>query len=83
MDNTNKIKSASSETVVRSGLGFLEALTLLFIALKLCGVISWSWWWVLAPLWMPIALVLLILVVGLVGVLIWYLAKGRKSDGQN
>jgi len=28
---------------------FYENLTILFIALKLCGVISWSWIWVLAP----------------------------------
>jgi len=32
-----------------------------FIVLKLCGVINWSWWWVLAPFWGPIALVLVIL----------------------
>ena len=25
-----------------------------FVVLKLCGVINWSWWWVLSPLWMPI-----------------------------
>jgi hypothetical protein len=30
---------------------FLPALALLFIALKLTGYITWSWWWVLAPLW--------------------------------
>jgi hypothetical protein len=36
---------------------FLPALTLLFIALKLTGYISWSWWWVLAPLWIPALLV--------------------------
>jgi phosphoglycerol transferase MdoB-like AlkP superfamily enzyme len=34
---------------------FGPALLLLFIALKLCGVITWSWWWVLAPGWLPIA----------------------------
>ena len=33
------------------GLGFVEALGLLLIALKLCGVITWRWLWVLAPLW--------------------------------
>jgi hypothetical protein len=27
---------------------FIDLLTLLFIALKLCEVIDWSWWWVLA-----------------------------------
>jgi fatty acid desaturase len=36
---------------------FLPALTLLFIALKLTGYITWSWWWVLAPLWIPVLLV--------------------------
>lgn len=40
-----------------SGLGFCGALTIAFIVLKLCGVIEWSWAWVLAPLWIPIAIV--------------------------
>lgn len=34
---------------------FLAMLTILFIGLKLCEVIAWSWWWVLAPLWIPLA----------------------------
>ena len=33
-----------------------EWLFLDFLTLKLCGVIAWSWWWVLAPLWGAIAL---------------------------
>ena len=33
------------------GLGFADALTLLFIALKLTNQISWSWVWVLSPVW--------------------------------
>ncbi len=33
------------------GVGFLGALVLVFIILKLCNVIGWSWWWVLSPLW--------------------------------
>ena len=41
------------------GVGFFGLLTLLFIALKLAGHITWSWWWVLAPMWIPIALILL------------------------
>lgn len=41
-----------------SGIGFLGLLTLIFITLKLCGVIAWSWWWVLAPLWGPPAIAL-------------------------
>lgn len=38
------------------GVGFLGLLALLFIALKLTGVIAWSWWWVLAPIWIPTVL---------------------------
>jgi hypothetical protein len=41
------------------GIGFFGLLTLIFITLKLTNYIDWSWWWVLAPLWIPIVLVLL------------------------
>lgn len=53
---------AANPTVVQ-GPGFLTLLALLFITLRLCGVIGWSWWWVTAPLWAPVALVLAILAV--------------------
>lgn len=42
-------------------LDFLSLLCLVFITLKLCKVIAWSWLWVLSPLWGQIALMLLIL----------------------
>ena len=35
----------------RSGMDFLSALTLIFVVLKATGLISWSWWWVLSPIW--------------------------------
>lgn len=38
------------------GLGFLSLLTILFIALKLLGKITWSWWWVLSPTLIPLAI---------------------------
>jgi len=41
--------------VTTSGVGFGGLLLLLFIGLKLTGFIAWSWWWVLAPLWLPFA----------------------------
>lgn len=40
--------------------GFFTLLTILFIGLKLCGVITWSWLWVLSPLWIPLAIVVLV-----------------------
>lgn len=34
-------------------LGILDVLALIFIVLKLLGIVEWSWWWVLAPWWIP------------------------------
>jgi len=39
------------------GIGFFGLLAIVFIILKLCGTITWSWWWVLGPLWIPAAVV--------------------------
>lgn len=47
----------------RSGIGFGGLLTILFIGLKLTGYITWSWWWVLAPIWVPLALVVVFLLI--------------------
>jgi len=48
------------------GIGFAGLLAIVFITLKLCGVIAWSWWWVLSPLWIGAALVfgVILLVLG-------------------
>ena len=43
-----------------SGVGFGGLLTILFIGLKLGEIIDWSWWWVLSPIWLPIAVLLFI-----------------------
>ena len=45
---------------------FALALTLVFIVLKLTQQIDWSWWWVLSPLWLPLALVLCIAAIVLI-----------------
>lgn len=37
----------------------VELLTVAFIVLKLCGVINWSWWWVLSPIWMLLILMVI------------------------
>ena len=39
---------------------FFEWLALLFIGLRLTRVIVWPWMWVLAPLWLPVCLVIII-----------------------
>lgn len=43
-------------------VGFLGLLGIVFITLKLCGVIDWSWWLVLLPIYGPIALAIVIVV---------------------
>ena len=49
----------SKENSSSTGIGFFGLLGLLFIGLKLGGVINWSWWWVLLPLYGGIVLVIL------------------------
>lgn len=45
------------------GLGFVSALTIAFVVLKLCDEINWSWWWVLSPLWISFSVILLIAII--------------------
>ena len=55
-----------NKTVHSSGIGLGTLLTIIFVILKLCGVISWSWIWVLAPLWISIALFLILTLVAII-----------------
>ena len=57
-DNGKATASASS-----GGIGTLGLLGVVFVTLRLLGVIDWSWWWVTAPFWGGLALVLGILAV--------------------
>ena len=53
----------SSSSSSSGGIGFAGLLTIVFITLKLLGKITWSWWWVLSPLWIGFAAFVFILVV--------------------
>lgn len=64
-----------NKTTVNGGVGFTGLLTIVFIALKLCGVITWSWLWVLSPIWISTVLVLAVLLVGLIVVIIKAIKK--------
>jgi len=67
----NESKNSSSAS---GGIGVTGLLGVAFVVMKLAGYIDWSWWWVLAPFWMPVALGLGVLaVVGIIA-LIAYLA---------
>lgn len=57
----------SNSSSSSSGIGFCGLLTVLFVGLKLTNHIAWSWWWVLSPLWVGLAILLIVvLVLGLV-----------------
>lgn len=55
----------NSNNASTGGVGFSGLLTLVFIVLKLCKVINWSWIWVLSPIWITaiIGIVLLIILI--------------------
>jgi hypothetical protein len=67
MKNNNNSSSSG-------GIGFCGLLTIVFIVLKLCGVITWSWWWVLSPLWIST-------IIGLVIVAIWLAVISHSDRG--
>jgi len=56
----------SNTATKTSGIGFTGLLTILFIALKLTGYVTWSWWWVLSPTWISFSIVFLILFIILI-----------------
>lgn len=66
-DNNNKHNNAG-------GLGLGTILTIVFVVLKLCGVIDWAWIWVLAPLWISAALTIILVI------LIFVIAKIKEKQ---
>lgn len=60
------------------GVGFLGLLTIVFIALKLTGYINWSWLWVLAPIWAPVSLAIILGLLGGACVLLAHQVSKRK-----
>ena len=64
---------SDSSSSSSSGIGFCGLLTIVFITLKLCGVIAWSWLWVLSPLWIGILIGITIIAVvgGIALVAVW------------
>ena len=63
--SSTKHSSSSS-----AGIGFSGLLAIAFIILKLCGVINWSWLWVLSPLWISFIVGIVVFVV-VIGVFSW------------
>ena len=54
------------ENKSNGGISFCGLLTIVFIVLKLCKVISWSWLWVFSPIWLPLALAITFVIVAMI-----------------
>ena len=48
----------SDSSTSSGGVGVVGLLGVVFVTLKLCNVIDWSWYWVLAPFWIPVCIAL-------------------------
>jgi hypothetical protein len=57
------MSNKNSNTTVHTGIGFTGVLTIVFIILKLTNLISWSWWWVLSPIWIELGIVMFIIAI--------------------
>jgi hypothetical protein len=60
--NTSNTMSSSSS----SGISFPGALTVLFVGLKLTNVITWSWWWVLSPIWISLSIAVVVIAIAII-----------------
>jgi membrane protein YdbS with pleckstrin-like domain len=61
--------SQQTSSTSTGGIGFVGLLTIVFIFLKLAGigvVATWSWWWVLSPLWIAFGLWIIIILVAFI-----------------
>ena len=68
--------SEKSSGATSSGIGFVGLLTIVFIVLKLCKIISWSWVWVLSPLWIVAGITVLVII----GCLIYAVIATKKEN---
>lgn len=77
----NNLHQASrpAATVKSPSFPILGILGIFFIVLKLTGNVAWSWWWVLAPFWVPYAIILGIFVVILLIAVVVGVIKGLRK----
>jgi hypothetical protein len=61
----------------QSGIGIGGLLLVAFVVLKLTKVITWSWWWVLSPAWIGVAIGLVALIIVLIVTLVQTIRERR------
>ena len=66
---------ANTKVEVNGGISFAGLLAIVFITLKLTNYITWSWWWVLSPLWIPAFMAVSFFIVAF----LWFLTIDKYS----
>lgn len=77
---TKKEKEMDTEKAGTLGTGFFSLMFLMFLGLKISGMIDWDWIWVFAPIWVPF-----LVAVAIIGImfLIMAISAGAKSGKKN
>lgn len=65
----------SNNNSSNNGMSTSTVLTLIFVTLKLCKVIDWSWWWILSPVWITVGIAILALIV----IALWEMSDAKEK----
>lgn len=61
-----------------SGCSLPTLLTIIFVVLKLCNVIAWSWWWVFSPIFILIGIIILVFLM-----LLFFIIREARNEAKN
>lgn len=71
---------SSEDDFIKSGIDTMKILTIIFIVLKVLGLIQWSWLWVFSPIWIMCGLAFAYLVVlGIIAIIIHMVSSSKKK----
>ncbi len=69
----------NADVEIGQGGSLLFVVTIVFFVLKVTNTVDWSWWWVFAPLWIPVAIgVGLLAITALVGIVLWVISTRSR-----
>lgn len=72
--------SDKNSLITIKGMGFTTTLTVIFVVLKLIGVIDWSLVWVLSPLWISAILAVSVIIITLIVYVVYFYVKKHKKE---
>lgn len=78
---------STSSSNSSDGNGLTLVLFVVFLVLKLTGIINWSWWWATSPLWIPFGMILtgfllFVLVFGTSALIEYLIEYFKKQKGE-